>query len=308
MTTNQTMNWGTPAPAHTSSQISTWDTAHPDNQPPPPLQRWSEEETNIFISDFQDLLERTDPHRRKVKRFREAIQQGGPVPTWLKCEEALKRKSDTKGKHENCLTDGYTCHYYNLWMGQMREQINKFANLELSAFKFDSNNMRLFEQQEQQCVLYKRRCVDTHKDLGALTSARVPDKAPEVTSDDSDDKVPLLIQKYEKFLGNPQGTVKANVGNWFDDLPVLNQKNPRILKEDHMFMKKATLAEKKKRFSELVRSEIKHILKEYHDTLLHYRGLGDERVEIVFQSPWSDLYEALRKEHQEDGTTVQEGI
>ena len=73
-------------------------------------------------------------------------------------------------------------------------------------------------------------------------------------------------------------------------------------------MKKATLPEKKKRFSELVRSEIKHILKEYHDTLLHYRGLGDERVEIVFQSPWSDLYEALKMEHQEDGTTVQEGI
>ena len=157
-------------------------------------------------------------------------------------------------------------------------------------------------------LLYKRRCVDKHKDLGALTSARVPVKAPGVTSDDSDDKVPLLIKKYEKFLGDPQWAVKANVGNWFDDLLALNQKNPRILKEDHMFIKKATLAEQKKRFSVLVRNEIKHALKTYHDTLLHYRGLGDERVEIVLQSPWSDLYEALRKEHQEDGTTVQEGI
>ena len=191
----------------------------------------------------------------------------------------------------------------------MNEQLEGFSNLELAAFKFNDDNMRLFRQQEQQNALYKKRCVDKHKDLGALTSARVPDKAPEVTSGDSDDKVPLLIQKYEKFLGNPQGTVKANVGNWFDDLLALNQKNPRILKEDHMFIKKATLAEQKKRFLVLVRNEIKHALKEYHDTLLHYRGIGDERVEIVFQSPWSDLYEALlRKEHQENGTTMQEGI
>ena len=49
-------------------------------------------------------------------------------------------------------------------------------------------------------------------------------------------------------------------------------------------------------------------MKNYHDTLLHYRGQGDERVEVVLQPPWAELYEALKKEHQEDGTTVQEGI
>ena len=78
--TNQTMDWGSSAPAHTPSEVSTWDTAHPDNQPPPPLQKWSEDVTNAFIANFEDLIKKTNSHREKSKRFREAIQQGGPVP------------------------------------------------------------------------------------------------------------------------------------------------------------------------------------------------------------------------------------
>ena len=158
------MDWGASAPAHTASEVSTWNTAHPNNQPPPPLQRWNDEETNAFISNLQDLLEKKSPHREKAKRFREAIQQGGPVPTWLKCEDALKRKAETRGKHDNCLTDGYTCHYYNLWMDQMKEQLLKFANPTLSAFKFCASNIRLFDQQEQQNALYKKGCIDKYKE------------------------------------------------------------------------------------------------------------------------------------------------
>jgi len=159
------MDWGASAPAHTPSEVSTWDTAHPDNQPPPPLQKWSEEVTNAFIANSEDLLKKTSSHREKAKRFRDAIQQGGPVPAWLECEEALKRKFDIRGKHDNCFTDGYSCHYYNLWMGQMSEQLHKFANPTLASFKFSADNMKLFRQQEQQNALYKRRCVDKHKDM-----------------------------------------------------------------------------------------------------------------------------------------------
>ena len=161
--------------------------------------------------------------------------------------------------------------------------------------------------------MYKRRCVDTHKDKGALTSARVPDKAAEVLGDNSDDlssegTVSLLIQKYEKFLRNPEDSVSSYVGSWFGDDLVLNQLNKRILKKDHEYFKSATLADRKERYSVLVRNEIKFVLQSFHSTILLHREEGNDQVERALQSPWSDLYEALKKEHQEDDTTVQEGI
>ena len=74
-----------------------------------------------------------------------------------------------------------------------------------------------------------------------------------------------------------------------------------------MYIKSATSVERKKRVSVLVQREIKFILKNYHDTLLHYRDLGDVRVEVVLQSPWTELYEALNKEHQENGAAAKGG-
>ena len=161
--------------------------------------------------------------------------------------------------------------------------------------------------------MYKRRCVDKQKDLGALTSARVPDKAAEVLGDNSHDlseegKIALLIQRYEKFLKDPEDSVSSFVGSWFGDDLVLNQLNKRILKKDHEYIKSATLADRKERYSALVRKEIKFVLQRIHSAILLHRDQGNAQVEIVFQSPWSDLYEALKKEHQEDGTTVQKGI
>ena len=159
----------------------------------------------------------------------------------------------------------------------------------------------------------RKRCVDKHKDLSASTSARIPDKAAEVLGDNSrdlseQDKIALLIQKYEKFLNDPKDSVSSFVGSWFGDDLVLNQLNERILKKDHVYIKSATLADRKERYSVLVRREIKFVLQSFHSTILLHRDQGNAQVEVVLQSPWSELYEALKKEHQEDGTTVQEGI
>ena len=75
-----------------------------------------------------------------------------------------------------------------------------------------------------------------------------------------------------------------------------------------MYIKSATLADRKERYSVLVRREIKFVLQRIHSAILLHRDQGNAQVEIVLQSPWSELYEALRKEHQEDGATAQEGI
>ena len=149
--------------------------------------------------------------------------------------------------------------------------------------------------------------------MSAPTSARAPVVDVEVAGDNSDDlssegTVSLLIQKYEKFFRNPEDSVSSYVGSWFGDDLVLNQLNKRILKEDHVYIKSATLADRKERYSVLVRREIKFVLQRIHSAILLHRDQGNTQVERVLQPPWSELYEALKKEHQEDGTTVQEGI
>ena len=117
-----------------------------------------------------------------------------------------------------------------------------------------------------------------------------------------------FLNKYENFLSDPKASVIGNVGGLIGDVFVLNQRNVRISEEDHQYMKTAKLCDQKTKFDLLVRAEIRVVLQNYQKALVHYGNQGETEVGRVLQPPWSDMYETLKKEHENDGTSVQEGI
>ena len=117
-----------------------------------------------------------------------------------------------------------------------------------------------------------------------------------------------FLSKYEKFLRDPRASVIGNVGGLVGNVFVLNQRNVRISEEDHQYMKTAEMYDQTRRYDSLVRAEIRAVLQNYQKTLTHYGNQGETEVERVLQPPWSGMYETLKKEHENDGASMQEGI
>ena len=221
-------------------------------------------------------------------------------------------KGKSGGQHENCITDGYTYHYSRMWMKEMTQQLTlgSPANEPLADFKFSDEFTKLFKAQEFQNGLYLRRCVK--KSASSPSESATVVKLKPTSEGRRSGTVSNFLSNYEKFLSDPRASVIRNVGGLVENADgnvfVLNKKNVRISEEDHQYMKTAEMYDQTRRYDALVRAEIRAVLQNYRGTLTYYENQGEKEVERVLQPPWSDMYETLKKEHQNDGTSVQEGI